>query len=129
MKHALKNTTKLKKLGTYFVAFAIGIGFILLLNRYFNIFDYINFGKAIFIPNVLSAIFTLTIIATIFIVILEKGNPSKTIAWILILILFPLVGILLYFYFGKNYRNDKIFSRKGVADIPSIEALSKNQIT
>ncbi len=128
MKHALKNTSKLRKIGMYFVTFAIGVGFVLLLNRYFDIFDNIDFGKAIFIPNVLSAIFTLTIIATIFVVILEKGNPSKTIAWILILILFPLVGILLYFYFGKNYRKDKIFSRKGVEDIPRIEALTKNQI-
>ena len=129
MRHALKNNTKLRKLGTYFGTLAIGIGFVLLLDRYFRVFDNINFGTAIYIPNLLSTIFTLTILATIFIVILEKGNPSKTIAWILILILFPLVGILLYFYFGKNYRKDKIFSRKGVEDIPRIEALSKNQIT
>ncbi len=129
MKHALKNNTKLRKLGTYFIAVAVGIGFVLLLNQYFEIFDKIDFGKAIYIPNLLSIIFTVTIIATIFIVILEKGHPSKTIAWILILILFPLVGILLYLYFGKNYRKDKIFSRKGVEDIPRILALSKNQIT
>jgi cardiolipin synthase len=57
------------------------------------------------------------------VIILENRNPIKTLAWLLVLILLPFVGIILYFYFGRNYRKVKIFSRKELQDVESSKQL------
>ncbi|MDN5202929.1 cardiolipin synthase [Fulvivirgaceae bacterium BMA10] len=119
----------MKKSVTIILVFVLFTGFILTLNQYFGFLENINWGsKWVFVPNFLNLIFSFTIVATIFLIIFERGKPSKTIAWILVLVLFPLIGMLLYLYFGRNYRKNKIFSRKGLADFERIDLLSKNQI-
>lgn len=40
------------------------------------------------------------IIGTIVIVILDNRNPVKTMAWILILMFLPVVGLVFYFFLG-----------------------------
>ena len=45
-----------------------------------------------------------------------------------IFILLPVVGFILYFYLGRNFRKEKIFSRKGIEDFKHIEEISKKQI-
>ncbi len=104
------------------------IGLIITVDQYFEIFDKINFGEIGFLPSILNGIFSLTIITTILLVIFENGKPTKTIAWILILLFIPLVGILLYLYFGRNYRKTKIFSRKGLMDRKEIDDMNVSQI-
>ena len=47
----------------------------------------------------------------------SKRDPVKTLSWVLVMILLPYVGILLYFFFGRNFRKDKMFSRKGARDL------------
>lgn len=48
----------------------------------------------------------LAIIATI---LIENRNPSKTIAWILIIVFIPIVGIVVYYLFGQKFRKVKVF--------------------
>ena len=64
----------------------------------------------------------------VILIILENGSPVKTISWILVFILLPVVGIIIYFYIGRNFRKEKIFSRKGIEDFKQIEQLSKKQL-
>ena len=75
-----------------------------------------------------NALYIFIIIFIIILIILENGSPLKTISWILILVLLPIVGFILYFYIGRNFRKEKIFSRKGIEDYKHIEELSKKQI-
>lgn len=42
------------------------------------------------------------------VIVLENRNPIRTLAWILLLVLFPLVGIVVYLFFGRDYRSRKI---------------------
>lgn len=42
----------------------------------------------------------------------QRGNPSKTIAWALVIAFLPLIGSLLYFAFGVNYRQRKLYRQK-----------------
>ena len=58
------------------------------------------------------------------VVLLENRNPIKTIAWVMVLILLPGLGIFLYLYFGRNYRKRKIFIRKEYADAESSRQLN-----
>lgn len=44
--------------------------------------------------------------------LLENKNPLKTHSYLLLLLLLPIVGIILYFFFGQNLRKQKIFNRR-----------------
>ena len=48
--------------------------------------------------------------------ILENRDPSKTIIWILIFMLFPVVGIIIYAILGRNIRKLKINKASKMAD-------------
>jgi cardiolipin synthase len=47
-------------------------------------------------------------------ILLENKHPLKTQSYLLLLVLLPIVGLIIYFYFGVNYRKEKMFSRKKV---------------
>ncbi len=77
---------------------------------------------------ILEIIYLVTILFTVILVIQQKGDPLKTVSWIMVLLLVPLGGIILYFYFGKNYRRQKIFNRKGLNDMERMRDFSHRQI-
>ncbi len=52
-------------------------------------------------------------LGTILVVLLDNRNPVKTIAWILVLFFLPMVGLVLYFFFGRSTRKERLISRKG----------------
>jgi len=56
-------------------------------------------------------IYIITVAFTVILIIQQKGDPLKTISWLLVIFLLPVIGIILYFFFGKNFRKEKIFSR------------------
>ena len=58
------------------------------------------------------------------VILFENRNPIKSIAWIMVLILLPIAGIILYLYFGRNFRKEKIFTRKEFADAESSRQLT-----
>lgn len=49
-------------------------------------------------------------------IIYDTTNTSKTLAYLILVISFPIVGILFYFAFGVNYRKRKMYSRKIIED-------------
>jgi cardiolipin synthase A/B len=42
------------------------------------------------------------------IIILERKQPEKTIAWLLVFVLLPPVGLILYIFFGRNWKVHKL---------------------
>ena len=60
-----------------------------------------------------SLLFFLTVVATVIVVILDNRNPFKTLVWVLVLIFLPVVGLILYFFFGQDTRKEKLISKKG----------------
>lgn len=57
------------------------------------------------------------IIGTIVIIVLDNRNPVKTIAWILVLMFLPIIGLLFYFFFGRSHRRERIISRKSYSHL------------
>ena len=57
---------------------------------------------------ILSTAFILYIILTLTLIVLERKQPEKTIAWLLIFVLLPPVGILLYLFLGRNWKIHKL---------------------
>ena len=64
---------------------------------------------------VVSLLFLLTVIITIIMIILDNRNPFKTLAWVLVLVFVPIVGLVLYFFFGQDTRKEKLIGKKGFA--------------
>jgi cardiolipin synthase len=77
---------------------------------------------------VLEIIYFLTIAFMVILIIQQKGDPLKTISWLLVLFVLPVIGIVFYFFFGKNYRKEKIFSRKGIADLEQMRILTQDTL-
>ncbi len=74
-----------------------------------------------------TVVYGIIIIFVVIIIVLENRSPLKTIAWILVLILIPILGFILYLFFGQNYRKQKMFSRKGLGDLKWLELMSEDQ--
>ena len=49
-------------------------------------------------------------------ILLENKNPLKTQSYLLLMVLLPVIGMMIYLFFGVNYRKQKLFSRKGFVD-------------
>jgi cardiolipin synthase A/B len=75
-----------------------------------------------------SLIFLATAIPVALMIILEKRSPFKTAAWILVLILLPVFGVIFYLFFGQEYRKQKLFSRKGLKSLTRYRRLSFRQL-
>ena len=78
----------------------------------------------VFIP----IIYFITILFVMFMIILENGKPVKTISWIVVVFLLPVLGVIFYIFFGQTYRKEKIFSRKGLKTYENIRILSSDQL-
>ncbi len=50
------------------------------------------------------------------VIFLESKNSSKTVAWLLILFIFPVVGFILYIFLGQNIRKKYKFRKKKYED-------------
>lgn len=63
------------------------------------------FYKSTLIPIWLYIIY---IVVSILIITLERRRPEKTIAWLLVFILLPPIGLLLYMFLGRNWKKHKL---------------------
>lgn len=52
------------------------------------------------------------IIGTIVVIVLDNRNPVKTLAWILVLMFLPVVGLVFYFFFGRSQRRERLIGKK-----------------
>ncbi|WP_143308693.1 cardiolipin synthase [Chitinophaga vietnamensis] len=58
----------------------------------------------------------LTFIGVAGTILLENRNPVKAIAYILLLIFLPVVGLIVYYYLGRDLRKKRRFTLKGSRD-------------
>ena len=61
---------------------------------------------------IFSILLALLITGTIIVIIFDNGDSAKKIAWLLIITILPIVGLLLYFMVGINFRHSWYFKRK-----------------
>ena len=65
----------------------------------------------------LIAILVADLIFAITIVFFDTKNPADVWAWLLVLYFLPVLGFVLYIFFGQNYRKKKMFRLKHDADM------------
>ena len=61
---------------------------------------------------ILSILFVLLIISVVTIILVDKGDSGRKFAWLLIIAVLPVVGLVLYLMFGINYRHHWIFNKR-----------------
>ncbi len=66
--------------------------------------------------------FILAYLGVIMTILLDNKNPAKSIAYIMLLALVPVLGLVVYYFFGRDYRKQRIFNLKGAVDSPIIES-------
>lgn len=57
-------------------------------------------------------LYGLTILGIIAVVVSENRNPVKSLAWVTVLLVVPMVGMVLYVFFGRNIQNKRIISKR-----------------
>ena len=57
-------------------------------------------------------VYSVTILGIILVIITDNRNPLKTLPWIIVLVLAPVVGLVFYFFFGQNLSKQRIISRR-----------------
>lgn len=67
-------------------------------------------------------IYWTVIFITAFQVLMDNRQPSKTVAWIMVMVFVPFVGWIFYLFFGISHRREKLVSAR------SLNQLSKRQM-
>lgn len=90
------------------------------------------FPYANVVYNILLVLYVLTVLAVIVVVLSENRNPVKSMAWVLVLVLLPIVGLVIYLIFGRSLKGMKLISRshlrelKRMNDFPEAIELEKD---
>ncbi len=61
---------------------------------------------------IIQVVYFVTALFIVFMVISENRNPIKTMSWVLLLLFVPIVGIIIYYFFGQDTRRLRIISKK-----------------
>jgi cardiolipin synthase len=64
----------------------------------------------------------IAIAITIIHVVMDNRQPAKTMAWALVILFVPIVGIIFYLFFGLNHRKERLISQR------SLDQLSKRSM-
>lgn len=78
------------------------------------------------ISGVVFAAYYVVVIYFFFRLLLENKNPLKTQSYLLLMVLLPFVGLLIYLIFGVNFRRKKMYSRKVFRDHKIIQLWIRN---
>lgn len=64
-----------------------------------------------YLNDILFALYVVVVAATIITLLMENRQPVKMMAWLLVLIFLPVLGIIIYIFFGQNIRKERIVSQ------------------
>lgn len=67
-----------------------------------------------YVYDILLVAYIVIVTATIIAVLLDNKQPAKTIAWLMVLIFIPVIGWLLYVFFGQNVRKQRLMSQRSI---------------
>lgn len=65
-------------------------------------------------------------VSAVITILFKNVNPTKTLSYIIVLIMFPFLGVIVYYLFGQEYRKNKIFNRKNVLNHNIIQSIKNN---
>lgn len=85
-----------------------------------------TFGDSLIMAYSISS--TILIFIVGFMIFMEKKNPYKTIAWLAIITVFPVLGLIVYLMFGQNLRRRRKIIRSRAMNDGYLEQIVNRQI-
>ncbi len=81
--------------------------------------------------RITEAVYLITVIGVIIVIISENRNPIKTITWIMVLIFLPIIGFVIYVIFGQDYTKRRFMSKRMYSKIKTrpLAEISTNELT
>ncbi len=76
----------------------------------------------------LMMVYILTVLGIAAVILSENRNPVKSLAWVTVLFILPLVGVILYFFFGRSIKNKRMISRRNKRRLLSKQAYTSVDI-
>ena len=72
--------------------------------------------------TIISIVLAVLIIGVVIVIMFDDGDSGRKMAWLLVIALLPVVGLLLYLAFGINYRTHWYFNRRHQLSIDAFSA-------
>jgi len=66
---------------------------------------------------IIITVYLVVIILTMIAVLMDNRQPAKTMAWVMVLSFVPVAGIIIYFFFGQNFRKERIISQRSLDEL------------
>lgn len=60
----------------------------------------------------LIGLYAATVLIILGVILSENRNPVKSLAWVTVLLLLPVAGVVLYLFFGRSIKNTRMISRR-----------------
>lgn len=79
-----------------------------------------NFVKDHIWEILIVANYVLAIIAII-LILLKNINPTKTLSYIIVLAVFPGLGLIVYYFFGQDYRKFRMFKKRALLNQVNVQ--------
>ena len=77
----------------------------------------------LFIHFLSTVVFPVFIILLAVVILLEQRDPTKTVAWLMVLLFLPFLGFILYMIFGESWRKNRWIKEKELIDYTVLEGL------
>lgn len=78
--------------------------------------------------TIISFSYTIFVVIVVMVLISERREPVKTLAWIMVITMFPVGGMVLFLTVGQNHRKQRTFQRKELIDAETIDSLCHQQL-
>ena len=75
------------------------------------------FPYANIVYNILMVLYFITVLAVVIVVLSENRNPVKSMAWVLVLVLLPIIGLVIYLVFGRSLKGMRLISRSHLREL------------
>ncbi|NCC81288.1 MAG: cardiolipin synthase [Clostridia bacterium] len=92
-----------------------------------RIYELIFINKQFGPGEVIALFIALSVIMISIVIFYENQRPEKTIAWLLILFVFPLLGFILYLIFGHKFRKIKKYKKKKLLSIKEFKTVFERE--
>ena len=86
------------------------------------------FPYANVVYNILTVLYVLTVLAVIVVVLSENRNPVKSMAWVLVLLLLPVLGLVIYLIFGRSLKGMSLISRSDLRELRRLSDYDEKNI-
>ena len=67
-----------------------------------------------FLHDIWLVAYAIVVVGVMVRVVMDNREPTKTMAWLLVLWFLPLLGIVLYFFFGQDTRRERLVSQRSL---------------